>query len=304
MVGGFLRGKTTLLNHALAQDRRRAAVLVNDFGPVDVDAGLLADSAGQVLRLANGCVCCSLAGGLDEALARVLALDPLPEWIVIEASGVSDPARIAQVGLADPMLQRRRGGAGRRRRDPQAAADPLLADTVARQLRAAADLLVLNKTDLVSAQALDALRHWLWPERRHGNGRGARGRVGLECLEGDWDNACGCGACDTKHGHAHAPQDPAHPFDTWVWRAPPLLDARRFADQMKLLPRPLMRAKGWMRTDRHGWSADAMGGPAAAFRRAGAASGRCRRARTGADRDARAVGSDEIAACLDAAALG
>ena len=80
-------------------------MLVNDFGPVDVDAGLLADSAGQVLRLANGCVCCSLAGGLDEALARVLTLDPLPEWIVIEASGVSDPARIAQVGLADPMLR-------------------------------------------------------------------------------------------------------------------------------------------------------------------------------------------------------
>ena len=53
VVGGFLgAGKTTLLNHALAQDRRRAAVLVNDFGPVDVDAGLLADSAGQVLRLA------------------------------------------------------------------------------------------------------------------------------------------------------------------------------------------------------------------------------------------------------------
>ena len=164
---------------------RRAAVLVNDFGPVDVDAGLLADSAGQVLRLANGCVCCSLAGGLDEALARVLALDPLPEWIVIEASGVSDPARIAQVGLADPMLQLEGvavlvDAAAIR----EAAADPLLADTVARQLRAA-DLLVLNKTDLVSAQALDALRHWL-----HGQNGGTamvearEGRVGLECLEG------------------------------------------------------------------------------------------------------------------------
>ena len=77
----------------------------------------------------------------------------------------------------------------------EAAADPLLADTVARQLRAA-DLLVLNKTDLVSAQALDALRHWL-----HGQNGGTamvearEGRVGLECLEGDWDaNACGCGA--------------------------------------------------------------------------------------------------------------
>ena len=74
---------------------------------------------------------------------------------------MSDPARIAQVGLADPMLQLEGvavlvDAAAIR----EAAADPLLADTVARQLRAA-DLLVLNKTDLVSAQALDALRHWL-----------------------------------------------------------------------------------------------------------------------------------------------
>lgn len=308
VVGGFLgAGKTTLLNHALAQARRRAAVLVNDFGPVDVDAGLLADSAGQVLRLANGCVCCSLAGGLDEALARVLTLDPLPEWIVIEASGVSDPARIAQVGLADPMLQLEGVAVlvdAAAIRD--VAADPLLADTVARQLRAA-DLLVLNKTDLVSAQALDALRHWL-----HGQTGGTamvearEGRVGLECLEGDWDaNACGCGACDTKHGHAHAPQeDPAHPFDTWVWRAPPLLDARRFADQMKLLPRPLMRAKGWVRTDRHGWVLAQWAGRRLRF------DAQARRPDDAVEPGLvligmrGAVGSDEIAACLDAAALG
>ena len=74
-------------------------VLVNDFGPVDVDAGLLADragaAAGQWLRLL-------LAGRrLDEALARVLALDPLPEWIVIEASGVSDPRASRRSGRSD-----------------------------------------------------------------------------------------------------------------------------------------------------------------------------------------------------------
>ena len=182
VVGGFLgAGKTTLLNHALAQDRR-AAVLVNDFGPVDVDAGLLADSAGQVLRLANGC--CSPAGGLDEALARVLALDPLPEWIVIEASGVRPRAhRAGRAGRSDAAAEGVAvlvDAAAIR----EAAADPLLADTVARQLRAA-DLLVLNKTDLVSAQALDALRHWL-----HGQNGGTamvearEGRVGLECRKG------------------------------------------------------------------------------------------------------------------------
>lgn len=337
VVGGFLgAGKTTLLNHALAQDRRRAAVLVNDFGPVDVDAGLLADSAGQVLRLANGCVCCSLAGGLDEALARVLTLDPLPEWIVIEASGVSDPARIAQVGLADPMLQLEGvavlvDAAAIR----EAAADPLLADTVARQLRAA-DLLVLNKTDLVSAQALDALRHWL-----HGQTGGTamvearEGRVGLECLAGDWHapapgsraRVAGQGhAPDSGHGVAHAhgrgpacshleadapgrrahapPDDPAHPFDTWVWRAPPLLDARRFADQMKLLPRPLMRAKGWVRTDRHGWVLAQWAGRRLRF------DAQARRPDDAVEPGLvligmrGAVGADEIAACLDAAAGG
>lgn len=162
VVGGFLgAGKTTLLNHVLASGRRRAAVLVNDFGPVDIDAGLLASRADTVIRLANGCVCCSMAGGLDDALARVLALDPAPEWIVIEASGVSDPGRIAQVGLADPLLQLEAvvvlvdAGGIRATLD-----DPLLADTARRQLRAA-DLLVLNKTDLLPADDLPALRDWL-----------------------------------------------------------------------------------------------------------------------------------------------
>ena len=217
------------------------------------------------------------------------------------------PARIAQVGLADPLLQLEGVAVlvdAAAIRD--VAADPLLADTVARQLRAA-DLLVLNKTDLVSGQALDALRHWL-----HGQTGGTamvearEGRVGLECLEGDWEaNACGCDACDTKHGHAHAPQDdPAHPFDTWVWRAPPLLDARRFADQMKLLPRPLMRAKGWVRTDRHGWVLAQWAGRRLRF------DAQARRPDDAVEPGLvligmrGAVGSDEIAACLDAAALG
>ncbi|MGE8641526.1 MAG: CobW family GTP-binding protein, partial [Achromobacter sp.] len=151
VVGGFLgAGKTTLLNHVLSASRRRAAVLVNDFGPIDIDAGLVAQQADAVIRLANGCVCCSMAGGLDDALARVLALDPLPEWIVIEASGVSDPSRIAQVGMCDPLLQLEGVVVLVDVANVRAlAADPLLSDTVARQLKAA-DLLVLNKTDLAT----------------------------------------------------------------------------------------------------------------------------------------------------------
>ena len=283
VVGGFLgAGKTTLLNHVLAASPRRAAVLVNDFGPVDIDAGLIAQRADDVIRLANGCVCCSMAGGLDDALARVLALAPLPEWIVIEASGVSDPGRIAQVGLSDPLLQLEGvvvlADAGGIR---GAAADPLLADTVQRQLRAA-DLLVLNKTDLAPASELDALRGWLRTESGGAPIVDAReGRVDLRYLTGDVaappdgavshdvtashdadashdvdadacsDPACGQ-ACAHAAEHRHAPA-PEHPFQGWLWRAPALLDADRLAGCLRQLPRDVLRAKGWVRTDRHGW---------------------------------------------------
>ncbi|WP_419195571.1 GTP-binding protein [Bordetella petrii] len=134
VVGGFLgAGKSTLLNRILLQSRRRAAVLVNDFGPVNVDAALVASRDGDTISLANGCVCCSIGGGLDDALARAMTRDPAPEWIVIEASGVSDPGRIAQVGMADPMLELESvlvvADASRIRAQ---AADPLLVDTVMR----------------------------------------------------------------------------------------------------------------------------------------------------------------------------
>ena len=286
VLGGFLgAGKTTLLNHVLTASPRRAAVLVNDFGPVDIDAGLIADRADNVIRLANGCVCCSMAGGMDDALARVLALDPLPEWIVIEASGVSDPGRIAQVGMADPLLQLEGvvvlADAGAIR---EVASDPLLADTVQRQLRAA-DLLVLNKIDLVTPDALAAVQDWL----REASGGApvvlaSEGRVDLRALSGGKEGmACGhgaehgCGpACGHGDGHGDGavcghgddhlgvhvrgraphhvdPSDPAHPFQSWLWRAPALLDADMLAQRLKQLPRDVLRAKGWVRTSRHGW---------------------------------------------------
>ncbi|MGS1107292.1 CobW family GTP-binding protein [Achromobacter anxifer] len=260
VVGGFLgAGKTSLLNHVLSRSRRRAAVLVNDFGPVDIDAGLIAQRSDQVIRLANGCVCCSMAGGLDDALARVLALDPLPEWIVIEASGVSDPGRIAQVGMSDPMLQLEAVVVLADAANVRAlAADPLLADTLERQLKAA-DLLVLNKTDLVSAAELPPLRQWL-RAATHGAAmvETREGRVDLRHLLGEGEapglaHECASGACGHPgHVHAVTPAEPDHPFQSWLWRAPALVDADRLASRLREAPRQLLRAKGWVRTDRHG----------------------------------------------------
>lgn len=269
VVGGFLgAGKTTLLNHVLAAGGRRAALMVNDFGPVDIDAGLLARRADNVIRLANGCVCCAMAGGLDDALARVLALEPAPEWIVIEASGVSDPGRIAQVGLSDPLLQLEAvvvlvdAGAIRGTLD-----DPLLADTARRQLRAA-DLLVLNKTDLLPAAQLPALRDWLRTQSGGAPIVSTReGRLDIGALLGLADGGHAAGAAPGGHpaqphshshtgpGHARAGDgdDPRHPFQSWLWPAPVTLHADRLADALRRLPRHWLRAKGWLRTERHGW---------------------------------------------------
>lgn len=256
VVGGFLgAGKTTLLNHVLATSRRRAAVLVNDFGPIDIDAGLIAQRADEVIRLSNGCVCCSMAGGLDDALARAMALEPQPEWIVIEASGVSDPSRIAQVGMCDPLLQLEGVVVLVDVANVQGlAADPLLGDTIARQLNAA-DLLVLNKTDLVTQEALADVQDWL-----RGVTQGAamiptqEGRIDLRGLSGEAVVGDGCGhAAHECTGHAPAlGPDPDHPFQSWLWQPPGTLNADQLAGQLRQMPRQLLRAKGWVRTDRHG----------------------------------------------------
>ncbi len=156
VIGGFLgAGKTTLLNSWLrAAEGERIAVLVNDFGELNIDAELIASVNGNAIALSNGCVCCQIGDDLSRALIQVMASDVPFDAIVVEASGVSDPWRIAQLALAEPDLSL--GGVIVL---VDAAAllghllDPLLTDTMERQLQAA-DLIVVNKTDLVDADTL------------------------------------------------------------------------------------------------------------------------------------------------------
>jgi G3E family GTPase len=96
ILTGFLgAGKTTLLNRMLSGDHAmKMAVLVNDFGAVNVDAELIIGVEDDMMSLANGCVCCQIRDDLLEAVDRVLAADTPPEYIVLEASGIADPASI------------------------------------------------------------------------------------------------------------------------------------------------------------------------------------------------------------------
>jgi G3E family GTPase len=111
VIGGYLgAGKTTLVNHVLRHaEGRRIGVIVNDFGTVGVDVALLAAASehdarpGRIISLANGCVCCTIGTGLQDALAGLLALDPAPDHIVVEVSGVADPAGAAAWATVPPF---------------------------------------------------------------------------------------------------------------------------------------------------------------------------------------------------------
>ena len=92
MVGGYLgAGKTTLVNHVLRHADERMAVLVNDFGSIDVDRELIVAGDGDTITLANGCICCSLADGFAAALDVVRSARPAPHRLVVEASGGGRP---------------------------------------------------------------------------------------------------------------------------------------------------------------------------------------------------------------------
>jgi len=161
VIGGFLgAGKTTLLNRLLrGATGRRFAVMVNDFGALDIDGRLLADHGGDTIALANGCLCCTIGDSLVTTLLALLERPQRFDHIVVEASGVADPGRIADLAVLEPRLVRDGvivvvDAAEVRQR----VADRRVADTITRQL-AAADLLVLNKIDLAQDPAL--VRGWL-----------------------------------------------------------------------------------------------------------------------------------------------
>ena len=144
-------GKTTVVNHLLAHaEGRRIAAVVNDFGAINIDAELIAGASDGVVSLANGCICCSLEGDLLRTLAAILRRSPRPEAIVVETSGVADPADIVR-NLMDPVIWR------------EAPLETVLCvvdattpaealnDALLRSQLRAADVVALNKVDLVDA---------------------------------------------------------------------------------------------------------------------------------------------------------
>jgi cobalamin biosynthesis protein CobW len=198
VITGFLgAGKTSLVRHLLARaNGRRLAVVVNEFGELGIDRELLlgcGDAAcadGDVVELANGCLCCTVAEDFLPTLRRLLDRDGPPEHILIETSGLALPKPLVQA-FAWPEIRTRTtvdgvltvidGAAvvaGLFAADPEAvarqrAADPALAhdnplEEVFSDQLACADLVVLNKTDLIDPDPLATLRRELETQLRPG----------------------------------------------------------------------------------------------------------------------------------------
>lgn len=101
LLAGFLgAGKTTLLNRLIAyQQNERVAVLVNDFGSINIDSALVVNVESDMVSLSNGCICCTIREDLLDTVLDLLEQPEPPQRIVIEASGVSDPWALAETLL-------------------------------------------------------------------------------------------------------------------------------------------------------------------------------------------------------------
>lgn len=159
LVTGFLgAGKTTVVNHILAHSGgRRIAAVVNDFGAINIDAELIAGASDGVVSLANGCICCTLEGDLLRTLATLLRRTPRPEAIVIETSGVADPADIVR-NLMDPVILREAPLETVLCVVDAAAPAETIEDPLLRAQLRLADVVALSKTDLAGEAGVGHVR--------------------------------------------------------------------------------------------------------------------------------------------------
>lgn len=159
VLTGFLgAGKTTLLNRILTEPHgRKYAVIVNEFGEAGIDNELVVDADEEIFEMNNGCICCTVRGDLIRILAGLMKRKDF-DGILIETTGMADPAPVAQTFYVDPDV------ATKTRLDAIVTVVDAVnlsthldeAHEAAEQI-AFADVILLNKVDLVDAAALEAV---------------------------------------------------------------------------------------------------------------------------------------------------
>ncbi len=251
VIGGYLgAGKTTLVNHLLRNAAgRRIAILVNDFGALPIDADLIEAQDDDLISIAGGCVCCSFGSDLMGALAKLAQRTPAPDHLLIETSGVALPGGVARSvallaafsidGVAvvtDAETVRAR------------TADPYMGDTITRQL-AEADLVIVNKTDLVTPDSHADLHMWMAQAAPRARVvEAVRGRIPPEILFGGFEldsMRAGTGLLST--GNLRPIEDASARYASASFELPDAVDVERLARALADPACGLIRAKGVLR---------------------------------------------------------
>ncbi|WP_153952461.1 CobW family GTP-binding protein [Halosegnis longus] len=279
LSGALGAGKTTTLNHLLENaGGREIAVLVNDMGEVNVDAQLVENQEDGVAELSNGCICCDLRDDLEVEVSR-LAREREFEALVVESSGISEPAPVARLfttGAASAPydldtlatvvnaetfretlssdetaavedVRRTRTGQADRKTDRRPLSDLLVGQVEC------ANVILLNKCDLVDEQTLgetETLLESLNPEARivrTEEGAVDPGEIlatGLFDLETTSETAAWQRAAEhADHDHDHSPQS-EYGIDSFVIRAERPVDGEAFEAFVDSLPESVVRSKG------------------------------------------------------------
>jgi len=279
IVTGFLgAGKTSLIRHLLAHaGGRRIALVINEFGELGIDreillgCGVASCTADDVIELANGCICCTVAEDFLPTIETLLGRREPPEHIVIETSGLALPKPLVQA-FAWPEVKARvtvdgvvavidaaavatgrfaddpAALAAQRQADPTVDHDNPLEEVFGDQL-ACADLVVLNKSDLLDEPAIDAteaaLRRRLRPAVKLL--RAAHGAVATDVLLGlaaaaEDDLAARPSQHDIASGHDH------DDFESFVVARGPVADPARFVAALGAVisAHDILRLKGFL----------------------------------------------------------
>ena len=159
IITGFLgSGKTTLLNYILSNNQDwKIAVLVNEFGDIDIDSQLLVSVDENMVTLSNGCICCTINDDLIEAVYQILELDEKVDYLIVETTGLADPLPIALTFLGTELRDLVRLDSILTLVDAENFTSEHFESESALKQIIYGDIILINKTDLVDSDKIKLL---------------------------------------------------------------------------------------------------------------------------------------------------